>query len=79
MDDPEKKAKESHLQVLKPIDEQMGEDGQIYTNCVWEVITEPFISLGSLAKPNKKILQFKYNVPPKKSTRGKHPFEFFFG
>jgi len=63
----------SKIKVQEIVEEFIGDDGRTYSKLDWRTTDSP-TSLGSIAEPNKKILQIKIEVP----DPNKNPFKLFF-
>ena len=55
----------SELFIRVKTEEYVNQDGRIFIKSEW-VKSNGEVSLGSMAKPNKKVLEIKYNVPDDK-------------
>lgn len=60
-----KENQESKLQVLKVIKRLINQDGEEVMKTRWEEANGE-VNLGSCAKPNKDILEFRYDIPKDK-------------
>ena len=61
-----KEVKESNLLIKKIVDIQEDQFGRKIVRFKW-VAPQKNVSLGSVANPNKEILEYKFEVPQKRS------------